>query len=115
MKAILLLSFLCGSVLGNDVLSAPIQAKKIVQVSGQVKKSGSIEITSEMTALQAIKAAGGPTELGTIKRVTVLRDGKGTLHNFSKEAEKDLKVEEGDLIEVLTVCIGVLGPGPLQK
>ncbi|HDP16397.1 MAG TPA: hypothetical protein ENN16_00915, partial [Candidatus Omnitrophica bacterium] len=52
----------------------------LVYVMGEVKKPGSYSINSQSTVFQALYAAGGPTKLGTLRKIKIIHaDGKEDL------------------------------------
>jgi len=50
---------------------------KIVYMLGEVGKKGPIEMTPEMTLLEAISIAGGPTDYANTKKIYILRNEDG--------------------------------------
>ena len=50
--------------------------KELVVVGGQVRRPGPVEYNNNLTLYQAIQNAGGATEFGSMKRVTLYRAGK---------------------------------------
>lgn len=76
-------------------------SKKEVYVSGSVQRPGPVEYKEGTTIYAMIMAAGGPTELGTLKRVTVTRKGKAfRLDLTKKEPKGKMLAESDDMIEV---------------
>ncbi len=64
-------------------------------ISGQVKAPGAIPLKRDMTYRMAISRAGGLTDSGSDKSVTVTRDGKKTAH-----INIDSKVMPGDIVVI---------------
>jgi polysaccharide export outer membrane protein len=62
----------------------------VIHIGGQVRKPGALRFLKGMTVSQAVEAAGGATELGTIETVSLWRNGK--------EQKIDLKTFEGKRI-----------------
>ena len=60
-------------------------SKKEVYVSGAVQRPGPIEYKEGATIYAMIMAAGGPTKLGTMKRVSVAREGKRMVYDMTQE------------------------------
>lgn len=50
---------------------------KVVYMLGEVGKKGPIEMTPEMTFLEAISIAGGPTDYANTKKIYILRNEDG--------------------------------------
>jgi polysaccharide export outer membrane protein len=81
---------------------------KVVYLLGEVGKKGPVEMTSGMTLLDAIAAAGGLTDYANAKKIYILRDEAGKHERIPvhyKEALKgnsefNLILEPGDTIVV---------------
>lgn len=75
-------------------------------VNGDVARPGSYRISSAGTALTALYAAGGPSEVGTMRGVAVRRGGKtvATLDVYDYllrgDASGDVRLENGDVVFV---------------
>jgi polysaccharide export outer membrane protein len=82
-----------------------------VFVIGDVARPGSYRISGAGTVLTALYAAGGPTDVGTLRRVEVRRSGRATTtldvyeYLLRGEASRDIRLENGDV-----VFVGVHGP-----
>lgn len=74
--------------------------KQFVTVGGQVRRPGPVEYSRELTLYQAIQAAGGATEFGTLKRVILLRGGKGRAYDASQTQFMNIPLSPSDTIEV---------------
>jgi len=94
-----------------------------VQVAGAVVRPGTLSLTGMATVLTALYSAGGPTESGTLRRISLVR-GNGRkiqidLYDFLLHGSKkqDLLLDDGDLIFVppvgptVTVLGEVIRPG----
>ena len=77
---------------GDKIYSPPAE---LIYVSGQVKGGGAFALLPDMTVRMAISRAGGLTDSGSDKRVTITRKGKKLTH-----AGLDSKVEAGDVLVV---------------
>lgn len=82
-----------------------------VYVIGDVAVPGSYRVSATGTALTALYAAGGPTDIGTMRRVEIRRGG-GTVDTLDVydyllrgDASHDPRLESGDV-----VFVGVRGP-----
>ncbi|MGC9223223.1 MAG: polysaccharide biosynthesis/export family protein [Terracidiphilus sp.] len=81
---------------------------KMIYMIGEVAKTGPVEMTPDMTLLEAISSAGGLTEFANKKKMYLLRDVGGKRQKILlhyKEALKgnqtyDLPLEAGDTIVV---------------
>lgn len=79
-----------------------------VYVTGDVVRPSSYRISSAGTAMTALYAAGGPTERGTLRDVSVRRAGKvvSTLDVYDYllkgDNSNDVRLENGDVIFVRT-------------
>lgn len=77
-----------------------------VFVAGDVVNPGSYRVTSAGTALTALYAAGGPTELGSLRRVEVRRGGAlvSTLDVYDYllrgDGSRDVRLQQGDVVFV---------------
>ncbi len=77
-----------------------------VYVTGDVVRPSSYRISSASTAMTALYAAGGPTEHGSLREVTVRRGGRivGTLDVYDYllrgDNAKDVRLENGDVVFV---------------
>lgn len=78
----------------------------LVYVMGEVKKPGSYSINSQSTVFQALYAAGGPTKLGTLRKIKIIHaDGKEELidlYNFLLEGHMSAssRIQSGDTVFV---------------
>ncbi|HEX7191278.1 MAG TPA: SLBB domain-containing protein, partial [Thermoanaerobaculia bacterium] len=92
----------------NDVINVPVEVPLTVYVWGEVTHPGKIELrrTQNPSLLQAIAAAGGPTDrAGRTARISRNESGKGkTLSaNWKRIAEgdgKDVPLQDGDTIYI---------------
>ena len=81
---------------------------KLIYLIGEVGKTGPIEMTPDMTLLEAISSAGGLTEFANKKKIYILRDEGGKRQRIPvhyKEALSgnralDLALKPGDTIVV---------------
>jgi protein involved in polysaccharide export with SLBB domain len=71
----------------------------IVPAFSQIK-AGQVKFTQGLTLDQAIRAAGGPTEFASMRRVRVYRDGKAHQHDLTKVENMQVKLNQGDTIVV---------------
>ena len=75
-------------------------------VNGDVEHPGSYRISSAGTALTALYAAGGPSDIGSLRKISVRRGGKtvATLDVYDYllrgDASGDVRLENGDVVFV---------------
>src|ERR1019366_10603776 len=75
-------------------------------VNGDVERPGSSRISSAGTALTALYAAGGPSDIGSLRKISVRRAGKSiaTLDVYDYllrgDASGDVRLENGDVVFV---------------
>jgi protein involved in polysaccharide export with SLBB domain len=74
--------------------------KQVVHVGGQVRKTGAAEYTQGLTLYQAIQAAGGPTEFGSMYRVKLFRSGNQRQIDLTDAKNMTITLEPNDTIEV---------------
>lgn len=80
-----------------------------VQIIGEVCQPGSYTLNSLSTMTQALYAAGGPTKMGSLRHVRLLRNshvvGEIDLYDFLLRGDRtrDFRLEAGDTIFVPTV------------
>lgn len=98
-----------------------------VHVMGEVNRPGIHELSSLSTVIQALFSTRGPTRLGSLRDIRVLRDHKVIstfdLYDFLQEGrlEKDIRLQDEDVVYVSTirdlVAIGgeVKRPGIYEK
>jgi polysaccharide export outer membrane protein len=75
---------------------------QVLFVSGEVKASGRIQMSPNMTVLDAITSAGGPTDFGDMRKVKLTRGGNTRLLDLKKVDGPDaaLLSQPGDKIHV---------------
>jgi polysaccharide biosynthesis/export protein len=91
----------------NDVINIPVEVPLTVYVWGEVTHPGKIELrrTQNPSLLQAVAAAGGPTDrAGKIVKITRTGDKSKTISaNWKRIAEgngKDIPLQDGDTIYI---------------
>ena len=85
-----------------QVISSSINKidEQLVYLGGQVRGPGPKAFTQGLTLYQAVQAAGGPTEFGSMKRVKLFRSGRQTLYDLTKAQFMNVPVQPNDTIEV---------------
>lgn len=92
-----------------------------VYVMGDVKKPGTYKINSQASIFQALYAAGGPTKLGSLRRVKLIHtDGKDEeidLYPYLLQGKmiKPAKVQSGDTIFVPSIGDVVAVAGNVKR
>ena len=94
----------------GDLVVVPVARSLRVYVTGAVRGPGAVEYSSSegITVLQAITAAGGPTERANLKKVTIRRrnpDGgeesiKVNVKAIQKGKNEDVPLERNDTVVV---------------
>jgi protein involved in polysaccharide export with SLBB domain len=74
--------------------------EELVVVGGRVRNPGPVKYNNNLTIYQAIQNAGGPTEFGSMRRVTLFRGGKPRTYNLEEAKSKSVRVYPDDTIEV---------------
>ncbi len=74
--------------------------KELVVVGGQVRRPGPVEFNNNLTIYQAIQNAGGPTEFGSMKRVTLFRAGKPKTIDVTDPQFMKIQLSPDDTIDV---------------
>jgi len=88
----------------NPTVTLSIQTNtRLINVTGEVKASGRIPYSSDMTVMSAIAAASGFSDFADKKHVKLVREGKMKVYDttkFTTKPELDQKVLPGDQIYV---------------
>jgi polysaccharide export outer membrane protein len=80
-----------------------------VFVLGEVRKPGGYSLSSLSTALQALYISGGPTIIGSLRNIEIVRNGKivSTMdfYDYALKADKskDIHLQDGDIVVVRPV------------
>ena len=95
-----------------------------VNVTGEIQKPGTYQLPAANTVFNLLVLSGGPTSLGSVRNIHVVRGGKSIyifdLHEFLLNPENNLFLEDGDFIVVkpiqktVTLRGGVQRPGKLE-
>lgn len=80
--------------------SAKRLEEQVVVLGGQVRSPGPKPYNRTLTLWQAIQAAGGPTEFGSMKRVKLMRRGNMKTYDVTKPQFMQIPLEPDDTIEV---------------
>ncbi|MEO5915228.1 MAG: polysaccharide biosynthesis/export family protein [Luteolibacter sp.] len=71
-----------------------------VTVGGFVRQPGPVPYAKELTLWQAIQAAGGATEFGSMRRVKLFRDGNQKTYDATKAQFMSIPLQRNDTIEI---------------
>lgn len=72
----------------------------IVTVGGFVRRPGPVKYMRGLSLYNAVQAAGGATEFGSMHRVKLIRNGRLREYDLTKTQAKGVLVEPSDTIEV---------------
>ncbi len=75
-------------------------AEYIVTVGGQVRRPGPVKYQRGLNLYNAVQAAGGATEFGSMYRVKLIRNGKLRQYDLTETQAKGVLVKPNDTIEV---------------
>jgi len=93
-----------GKIYTNPTVTISVQTStRFVNVTGEVKGSGRIPYTADLTVMSAISAASGFNDFADKKRVKLTRSGKVQVldtRKFAIDPSLDVKVLPGDQIFV---------------
>jgi polysaccharide export outer membrane protein len=91
----------------NDLVYIPDSDETLVYVLGEVKKPGAYRLTAEMSFLDALAQAGGPTEDGNPDELQLVRPGEKAERILGMEGDilasnpdANVALAEGDVIYV---------------
>lgn len=76
-----------------------------VNVFGEVRQPGGYSLAALNTAFNVLAAAGGPTDIGSVRKIKVIRKGKAStldVYKFMDNPllEKDFYLENNDIIQI---------------
>lgn len=74
--------------------------QEVVVVGGQVRRPGPVPYAQELTLWGAIQAAGGATEFGSMKRVSITRNGARKIYDVTKPQFMQIPMERNDAIDI---------------
>jgi len=88
----------------DDIIYVPDADDQMVYVLGEVKTPGALHLTADMSLLDALSKAGGPTEDASTAKIHVVRPSKELDREFrlrdllSPDPALNFALEEGDII-----------------
>lgn len=74
--------------------------EQMVHIGGQVRRPGPAKFNNNLTIYQAVQAAGGATEFGSLKRVKLYRNGKTQTFDLTNPQFMRVPLRPDDTIEV---------------
>lgn len=74
--------------------------EQVVHVGGYVRKPGPVQFQRNLTIWQAVQAAGGASEFGSLKRVKLYRAGKIQTYDIDNVEFKQIRLQPDDTLEV---------------
>jgi protein involved in polysaccharide export with SLBB domain len=74
--------------------------EQTIHIGGQVRAPGPKPFRKGLTIYQAVQAAGGATEFGSMFRVKLFRGDKQTVHDLTEARSMNVPVQPNDTIEV---------------
>lgn len=80
--------------------SADVLDEQQVHVGGRVRNPGPAKFTDGLTLWQAVQAAGGATEFGSMKRVKLFRGGQQRQYDLTQAQFMQIPLRPGDTVEV---------------
>ena len=99
----------------DDIVYVPDADDQLIYVLGEVKTPGALHLTPDMSFMDALSRAGGPTEDASNNRIHLIRPGA----ELNREIKLDrllrpdptlnIALEEGDIIYVPKSKIGKIG------
>lgn len=73
---------------------------QVIHIGGQVRKTGPVAFQKNLTIYQAVQAAGGATEFGSLKRVKLYRSGKTQTYDLTNPQSMRVPMQPDDTLEV---------------
>jgi protein involved in polysaccharide export with SLBB domain len=92
-----------------------------VTLIGEVKRPGSVTVSSLSTLMNALYLSGGPTDIGSLRSIQLVRNGKQLVDFdlydflFRGDLSKNLLLQDGDVIRLATCQIRVALKGAFNK
>lgn len=74
--------------------------EQVVHVGGQVRRTGPVAYQKNLTIYQAVQAAGGATEFGSLRRVKLYRSGKTQSYDLTNPQFMRVPLQPDDTLEV---------------
>lgn len=74
--------------------------QQVVHVGGFVRKTGPVIFQRNLTIWQAVQAAGGANEFGSLRRVKLYRAGKTQTYDIDNQQFKQIPLQPDDTLEI---------------
>lgn len=74
--------------------------EQVIHVGGQVRRTGPVAFQKNLTIYQAVQAAGGATEFGSLRRVKLYRSGKTQTYDLTNPQFMRVPLQPDDTLEV---------------
>lgn len=74
--------------------------QQVVYFGGDVRNPGPVPYNRNLTLYQALQAAGGANEFGSIKRIMLFRNGRSRQIDLSQAESMNIILEPNDTVEV---------------
>ena len=73
---------------------------QVVHVGGYVRKTGPVPFQRNLTIWQAVQAAGGANEFGSLRRVKLYRSGRTQTFDIENQQFKQIPLQPDDTLEI---------------
>lgn len=73
---------------------------QVVHVGGQVRRTGPVAFQRNLTIWQAVQAAGGASEFGSLRRVKLYRSGRTQTFDIENAQFKQIPLQPDDTLEI---------------
>lgn len=121
-KALVLRRFARYYVFREDQFTVALKTTRVISVDivGEVFKRGNFKIPASNTAFNALVAAGGPTNAGSVRRIQLKRDGTTKIidvykYLFDPNVQRDFYLQENDIIFVPSSEKQVIIQGAIKR
>lgn len=74
--------------------------QQVVYFGGDVRQPGPVPYKLNLTLFQALQSAGGANEFGSIKRITLFRNGRNRQIDLTRPESMNILLEPNDTIEI---------------
>ena len=74
--------------------------QQTVFLGGDIRRPGPVPFTRGLTLYQAVQAAGGVSEFGSMRRIALFRNGRRTEHDLTDARQMNTTLEPNDTIDI---------------
>jgi len=74
---------------------------QVIYMAGDIGNKGPVKYVNGITLHQAIQAAGGASEFGSMRRVKLYRDGKNQTYDLTKDQFRGIPLQPNDTVEIM--------------